>query len=258
MSSVKPVVVIAGLGLGGGTGGASARAFAKEGYSVALIARNADALKAFENELKSSGIDAASFPIPSYSAQSIQTAFTDLRSHFPHTTHTIRAGIYNAGSGVSGFKPFLDATPDDVKASNQASIEGAFAFSREVILEFKSNEVDEGTGKRGVLIHTGATASVRGNVMTSLFASGKHALRALSQSLAKEFGRENIHVAHAIIDGNILTTQQKDRRKDPEWEKNEAVRLDPDSIAAAYVYLAKQDQSSWTWELDLRPAHEKW
>ena len=42
---------------------------------------------------------------------------------------------------------------------------------------------------------TGATASWRGNVFTSAFAAGKFALRALTQSLNKEFGKENIHVS---------------------------------------------------------------
>lgn len=100
---------------------------------------------------------------------------------------------------------------------------------------------------RGTLIFTGATAAIRGNVTTSAFASGKFALRALSQSLAKEFGKEDIHVrlnfaelcpwftrsqvAHAIIDGGIVTDLSRERRGDPEWEQNEAVRLSPDSIA---------------------------
>ncbi|KAL0567349.1 hypothetical protein V5O48_014649, partial [Marasmius crinis-equi] len=126
------------------------------------------------------------------------------------------------------------------------------------------NPIDPSNGAKGVLIHTGATAAVRGNVTTSVFSAGKHALRALSQSLAKEFGGQNIHVTHAIIDGGILTPLSKERRNEhahfdaSEWEKNEAARLSPDSIAAGYVYIAKQDQSSWTWELDFRPAHEKW
>ncbi|KAF9002184.1 hypothetical protein BDQ17DRAFT_1542485 [Cyathus striatus] len=111
-------------------------------------------------------------------------------------------------------------------------------------------------GKRGTLLFTGATASLRGNAVTSAFASGKFGTRALSQSLAKEFGKQNIHVAHAIIDGSILTDQSKNCG--PEWEKNEDVRLNADSIASSYLYLVNQDRSAWTWELDLRPAHEKW
>lgn len=37
------------------------------------------------------------------------------------------------------------------------------------------------------------------------FAAGKFALRALGQSLAREFGPKGVHVAHAIIDGGIDT-----------------------------------------------------
>ncbi len=77
----------------------------------------------------------------------------------------------------------------------QSNIEGAFAFSKNVIQAFQGNQVDE-KGKRGSLIFTGATASVRGNITTSAFSAGKLVVRALSQSLAKEFGKQNIHVSH--------------------------------------------------------------
>ena len=99
------------------------------------------------------------------------------------------------------WKPFLDITDDDLRNSLDVNVVAAFAFSREVITEFQklgfedSNEGGQGgSRKRGTLLFTGATASVRGNVTTSAFAAGKHGLRALAQSLAKEFGKQNIHV----------------------------------------------------------------
>ena len=76
------------------------------------------------------------------------------------------------------------------------NIEAAFSFSRHVIKTFKDNQVDPANGARGTLIFTGATASLRGNVTTSVFAAGKSGLRALSQSLSKEFGKQDIHIAH--------------------------------------------------------------
>jgi len=112
-------------------------------------------------------------------------------------------------------------------------------------------------GARGTLLFTGATASVRGNVTTSAFSAGKYALRSLSQSLAKEFGKQNIHVAHAVIDGGILTERSAKLRGE-EWAKDEDRRLSAEGIAEAYVYLTHQPRSTWTWELDLRPAHENW
>jgi len=94
----------------------------------------------------------------------------------------------------------LDITPAQVQESADTNIVASFAFAREAILAFKEQPVDD--GKRGTLLFTGATASLRGNTTTSAFAVGKFGVRALAQSLNKEFGKENIHVAHVIIDGD--------------------------------------------------------
>jgi len=251
----QPVLVIAGVGNGSGTGAAVARLFAKEGYSVALVARGADSVKALANEITTAGGNAAPFPVSAYTPSDIASAFSSIRTHFPSPDFAIRAAVFNAGNGI--WKPFLEITPDEISESLQVNVEAAFAFSREAILAFQGNDIEEPKGARGTLIFTGATASIRGNTTTSAFAAGKFGLRALSQSLAKEFGKQNIHVGHAIIDGGILTDRSR-QRKDPEWENNPDVRLSAESIASSYLYLVNQDRSAWTWEIDLRPAHEKW
>ncbi|PBK84243.1 hypothetical protein ARMGADRAFT_1088695 [Armillaria gallica] len=154
----------------------------------------------------------------------------------------IRIALYNTTHDV--WEPFLDITPEDVQGVTQTNLGGVFVCSKNIIQAFQANQVDE-KGRRGSLIFTA-------------FSSGKHALRALSQSLANQFGKQNIHVSHAIIDSGILTNSARERRNDPEWEQNEDVRLSPDGIAESYLHLIKQPRSAWTWELDLRPAHEKW
>ena len=149
-------------------------------------------------------LQAAAFPVADYSPSSIRSAFTSMRSHFPCTTSPLRVALFNAGHGV--WKPFLDITDDDLRNSLDVNVVAAFAFSREVITEFQklgfedSNEGGQGgSRKRGTLLFTGATASVRGNVTTGAFAAGKHGLRALAQSLAKEFGKQNIHVRRFVL-----------------------------------------------------------
>lgn len=247
MASRKlPVLVVAGVGNGTGTGAATARLFAKNGYSVAVLARNPEHLKNLADSIKADGGDAAPFPVETYTHDTMKSIFGDIKKHWPESE--IRAAVWNAGYGV--WKPFLDLTPEEIKESVETNTIGPFAFARESILAFKDLELNE-IGKRGTLIFTGATASIRGNVTTSGFAAGKHGLRALSQSLAKEFGKQNIHVAHSIIDGGIKTGRRTDN---PSADTS----LSPDSIANAYLFLARQDRSAFTWELDLRPAHEKW
>ncbi len=103
------------------------------------------------------------------------------------------------------------------------------------------------------LIFTGATASIKGGPTSSSFGVGKFGVRALSQSLAREFGPKGIHVAHAIIDGIIDIPRTKSFKvSDMDDDK-----LSADSIAEAYWQLHAQDRTAWTQEIDLRPYCEK-
>jgi len=251
----KRVIVVTGLGNGSGTGAATARLFAKNGYSVALLARGANHVNKIADEINSSGGHAAPFPVPSYSDDHIASAWQAIHAKFPKPEYIIRVALFNAAYPV--WKPFLDVTPQDVQDSLQVNVAAAFSFARGAILAFKDNDIEQPNGKRGTLIFTGGQSSVQGNVITSAFSAGKFGSRALSQSLAKEFGKDNIHVAHCIIGGGILTDLLRGF-KSAEWANDENGRLTPESIASAYHYLVNQDSSAWTWEFDLRPAHEKW
>jgi len=261
MSSPRPTFVVVGIGNGTGTGAASARVFARAGYRVVLTSRNPDHLKKVADEINDSGGEAAAFPITSYTYSEILGVYESIKSHqWPTAGKTeIRAALFNAAGGV--WKSFLDVTEEDIQNALSANIASAFAFSRASILAFKENEIDQ-AGSRGTLIFTGAPNSIRALVNVSVVTAGKFGLRALSQSLAKEFGKENIHVAHALIDGSInsdnpVVKGSGDRLANHK-ENTANIRLNPQSIAESYLFLANQHRSAWTWELDLRPAHEQW
>ncbi|MEO0371858.1 MAG: SDR family NAD(P)-dependent oxidoreductase [Pseudomonadota bacterium] len=103
----------------------------------------------------------------------------------------------------------------------------------------------------GTFIVSGATASLRGGTRFSAFASAKFALRGLTQSLAREFQPAGVHVCHTILDGIIDTARSRAmHRLDP------GKMMQPDDIAETYWQIAHQPQSTWTHELDLRPATE--
>ncbi|KAF9448687.1 NAD(P)-binding protein [Macrolepiota fuliginosa MF-IS2] len=207
------------------------RRFSKEGYSTALLARQGKALYYLEDEINCSGGHAAAFPLLSYSHDDVSSTWISVREKFPTPDCNIRAAVFNAGQTV--FKPFLEITPEGIQNNLEVSISGAFAFSRQAILAFKDNSIEESLGTRGTLIFTGATASLRGNPMTSLLAAGKFGARALSQSLAKEFGRDNIHVSNVIVDGMILTdcTRQMLHQQGGRSESDADTRLTPENIA---------------------------
>jgi NAD(P)-dependent dehydrogenase (short-subunit alcohol dehydrogenase family) len=103
----------------------------------------------------------------------------------------------------------------------------------------------------GAFLVSGATASLRGGARFSAFASAKAGLRALTQSLAREYGPKGIHVAHVILDG-ILDTQSSRERHG--LAESRMMKLD--DVADAYLHLAGQPRSAWTFEMDLRPMGE--
>ncbi len=114
------------------------------------------------------------------------------------------------------------------------------------------------TRKRGTILFTGATASVRGAAGFAAFASAKHGLRALAQSMARELGPQNIHVAHVVIDAAVDTAWIMENNPQAAELKEQDGIVDPDALANNYVMLYDQPRNAWTFELDLRPWIERW
>jgi hypothetical protein len=110
----------------------------------------------------------------------------------------------------------------------------------------------------GSIFFTGATASVRGGSGYAAFASAKFGLRALAQSMARELGPKNIHVAHLVIDAGVDTAWVRERIRARGGDAPERILVDPASIAEAYWQLHRQPNDAWTHELDLRPNREPW
>ena len=105
--------------------------------------------------------------------------------------------------------------------------------------------------KRGAILFTGASASVKGYAQSAPFAMGKFALRGLAQSMARELSPQGIHVAHFVIDGGIKSERRAESADRP------ASMLDPDAIAASYLHVIHQPHSAWSQEVELRPWVEK-
>ena len=140
--------------------------------------------------------------------------------------------------------PFEDTSPADFEAAWRAMVLSAVNLAQGVFPAM----VQSGGG---TFIVSGATASLRGGKNFAAFASAKAGLRALAQSLAREYGPRGIHVAHVILDGIVDTQASRHLHKmDP------ARMMNPGDIAQTYLALARQPKSTWTHEMDLRPMGE--
>ncbi len=231
--------IVAVLGVGPGLGAAISRRFAREGFAVALLARSEESTTPVREEIEGSGGEALAVQTDATDAASVAGAFDRVRDALGDP----EVFVYNAGAFRMG--GILDLSPEDFDACLKANCAGAFYAAQQVLPAM----LEQGCG---TVILTGATASLRGSARFSALATGKFALRALAQSMAREFGPQGIHVTHTIIDGQINTPRVRGMSPG----RDASTMLSPDAMAEAYWQLHRQDPTAWTLELDLRPSVE--
>jgi len=225
--------------VGPGLGAAVARRFAREGFAVALMARREESVAGVRERIEESGGTAISIATDATDPASVAAAFGRVRGELGDP----EVFVYNAGAFQMG--GILDLSPKKFDECFKANCAGAFYAAQQALPAM----VEAG---RGTVLLTGATAALRGSARFSALAVGKFGLRALAQSMAREFGPQGIHVAHVVIDGQIDTPRLREMSPDRE----DHTVLAPDAIAEAYWQLHSQDRTAWTLELDLRPAVE--
>ena len=222
------------VGAGSGISASVARALARDGYKVALAARRTDKLKALADDTGASLIEAdAAEPVQ------VKAMFAKAEQDLG----LLDVVLYNASFRTRG--PFIDLEPADVARTLQVSAYGGFLVGQEAARHML------GRGS-GVILFTGASASVKGYAQSAPFAMGKFALRGLAQSMARELGPKGIHVAHVVIDGGVRSCSRVEGDGAPADSL-----LDPDAIAATYLHVIHQPRSAWSMEVELRPWVER-
>ena len=217
------------VGAGEGLSASLARLFAREKIRVALAARKVEKLGALCNET-----GARAFACDATNAEDVERLFGLVERDIG----TPDLVVYNASARARG--PLVDLAPADVAQAIAVSAFGGFLVAQQAARRMLPT-------KRGAILFTGASASVKGYPQSSSFAMGKFALRGLARSMARELSPQGIHVAHFVIDGGIRSAARQDAPDRPDS------MLDPDAIAMSYWSVLQQPRSAWTWEMELRP-----
>ena len=226
-----------GVGVGPGLGAALVRAFANEGYTVFAAARSASALTDLQGGHEAGRVVA--IDCDATEQADVERVFEAASKLGPP-----EVAIFNAGAFIRG--SIVDTEPAEFVRCWRVGCFAGFLVGQAAARRM----IPHG---RGTILFTGATASLRGGASFVNLASPKFGLRAVAQSMARELGPKNIHVAHVIIDGQI----RSERYAHLEGERGPDSLLDPDAIAAQYLALHRQHRSAWTHEIDLRPWSEK-
>jgi NAD(P)-dependent dehydrogenase (short-subunit alcohol dehydrogenase family) len=252
------VIVGAGPGLGWSLG----RRFARSGMHTVLAARDLDRLKNLLTSHRGDDSAPGSFePRTCDAADASQV--TSLFAALASRGDVPAVVVFNAGT----FFPaaVLDITPETFERCWRIGCLGGFLVGQaaarlmlgsgtgDVSESHSSDHGNSNSNSNGTIIFTGATASLRGSAEFANLAVPKFGLRALTQSMAREWGPKNIHVAHVVIDGQI----ESERYRQLGAKRGPDALLSPDAIAETFYQLHLQPRSAWTHELDLRPWSEK-
>lgn len=233
------------VGAGDAIGSAICRKFAERGLPVVALRRNGDKLTPLAKELNDAGHTLHAFSCDARDEEQITERFAAIEKDIGE----IDVVVFNIGANVP--MGILDTPAKKFYKIWEMACFAGFLTAREAARYMTKRG-------RGTILFTGATASVRGAAGFAAFASAKHALRALAQSMARELGPQNIHVAHIVIDAAVDTQWIMENFPEAKDMKAQDGIVIPDDLAANYVMLYEQPRNAWTFELDLRPWMERW
>jgi NAD(P)-dependent dehydrogenase (short-subunit alcohol dehydrogenase family) len=238
----KPSASVAVVGAGDYIGSAIARRFAREGYHVFAGRRTGDKLAPLVAEIEAAGGTCTGLPLDARQEDQV----TDFMRRADEAV-LLEVVVFNIGANVNF--PLLDTTERVFRKVWELACYAGFLTGREAARRLLPHG-------RGSIFFTGATASVRGGSGYTAFAAAKFGLRAVVQSMPRELGPQNIHVAHLVIDSGVDTEWVRQRIQARGGRPKDL--MNPASIAETYWRLHLQPRDAWTHELDLRPNSETW
>lgn len=213
-----------------GIGFALARGFAKRGARVTITGRNEDTLKAAAATIEGTAHKVATNVCDVSDVEAIKRSTAEVADTFGQLDVLINV------AGVNIRQPTLEFDSQQYDFVVDINQKGAFFMSQEV----GRRMIDQGFGAIINIDSLNTYAPVK-NVTP--YAMSKHAMVAMTRSMAMEWGPHGIRV-NTIAPGFILTDLTKKLWSDPtmqDWgRKNTPLgRLgDPDDMVGAAVFLA--------------------
>jgi NAD(P)-dependent dehydrogenase (short-subunit alcohol dehydrogenase family) len=236
-------------GVGDATGAALSRRFARSGYRVAMIARNAERLARLETGIPG----ARAYPCDVADLDRLGAIVERVQAELgaPHVF------IHNA-VGATFAKILEGATVQDLERNFRVNTTSLFFLAQKLAPAM----IDRG---EGAIMVTGNTSSFRGIPRRPAFAPTKAAQRILAQCLAKDLGPKRVHVGYITIDAAIdapwLVSFPGATGIEPpaDWQHaHEDYYAHPDAIADEVYHIAHQHPSTWSFDHIIRPFVEHW
>jgi len=216
-------------------GRAAALEFARGGASVALLARDADALKTTEFELASLGCRTLSRSVDVADPDAVFEAARACEARLGPIDVWVNCAM------VTVFSPVADLSPEEVRRVTEVTYLGYVHGTMAALRHMRPRN-------RGVIVQVGSALAYRGIPLQAAYCGAKHAIRGFTDSLRTELIHDRSGVRVTAVHLPAMNTPQFDwarthRRKAP---RPVAPVHDPAAAARAIVHAAE------------RPAREYW
>jgi NAD(P)-dependent dehydrogenase (short-subunit alcohol dehydrogenase family) len=217
-----------------GIGRAISVALGAEGATVALAARDQEALAKTASEVAEAG--GIAFPV--------NVELTDEASIKQLVKRTFgqygRLDILINNAGITHSAPLETTRTEDLDQCWAINARAPFILCREALPLLKRVE-------RGTIINISSVVGVKGYPLQSAYTASKHALRGMSMSLAEELRGANVRV-HVICPGGVDTEMVS--RVRPDIRKEDLIG--PGEIAELVLYLVTHQGNAVLDELHIR------
>jgi short-subunit dehydrogenase len=190
---VSPVVAITGASAG--VGRATAHEFAKQGYSVGLLARGQERLESAKLEIEELGRSAVAIPVDVADAGAVEAAASMVETELG----PIDVWVNNAMATV--FAPFMDTEADEFRRAAEVTFLGSVWGTMSALRLMKPRD-------QGVIVQVGSALAYRGIPLQSAYCASKHALQGMLESVRTELMHEGSNVRLTMVQLPALNTPQ--------------------------------------------------
>lgn len=201
-----------------GIGRAVAIRLAREGLTVGLIARSADALNVLAEDISDHGGTALPIRCDISQPQEVASMFDSLREKWTRLDLVFN----NAGQNIGGT---LEPSLHELRTMYEVNVFGAYSILQHAVPWLKSQH-------GGTIINLASVAGITGFPGVGAYCSSKFALRGLNESLHNEL--EPLGIRVCAISPSWVDTDMAEHCPFPA-EK----RITPEDIADAVLYITQ-------------------
>lgn len=192
---MSKVVVITGAGAG--VGRATATEFARQGYDVALLSRDADRLEHAAVELRRCGVRALPIPTDVADAAAVEAAADRTEVELGPIDVWVNVAM------ATVFAPVSKLTPAEFERGTRVTYLGQVHGTMSALARMRQRN-------RGTIVNVGSALGYRSVPLQSIYCGAKFAIRGFTDSLRSEIIHDKLDVHLTMVDLPAVNTPQFD------------------------------------------------